>query len=140
MPVRRAGPGWTVSQETGELVSGNTHTSRIVLLVDEFQIITGGFVKRKKVTDKMFTTRDGREFREIGRLPSPRGGHCAVPLAGGQVFVGGGVEESGELLSDALIFTPNSDEGKIICMSHHSPLNVNYQISRALDQSPGHSK
>ena len=64
----------------------------------------------------MFTTRDGRDFREIGRLPSPRGGHCAVPLAGERVFVGGGVGESGELLSDAWIFTPDGDHGKTISL------------------------
>ena len=116
MPVRRAGPGWTVSQETGELVKWQQTYPRIVLLVDEFQIITGGFVKRARVTDKMFTTRDGRDFKEIGRLPTPRGGHCAVPLAGGQVFVGGGVGEAGELLNDALIFTPNGDHDKTISL------------------------
>ena len=80
------------------------------------QIITGGIVEGTKLTDKMFTTRNGRQFQEIGRLPSPRSGHCVVPLKEKKVFVGGGVGQSGEILEDASIFDPNGgsegDENK----------------------------
>lgn len=64
----------------------------------------------KRVTDKMFTTVDGKTFQDIGRLPSPRSGHCVVPLAGQKVFVGGGIGASGETLEDASVFDPNGGE------------------------------
>ena len=72
-----------------------------------FQIITGGIVEGTSVTDEMFSTQDGRDFQEIGRLPSPRSGHCVVPLKDQKIFVGGGIGESGKILDDALVFDPN---------------------------------
>ena len=75
--------------------------------MNDCQIITGGIVEGTTLTDKMFTTKNGRQFQEIGRLPSPRSGHCVVPLKEKKVFVGGGVGQSGEILEDALIFDPN---------------------------------
>ena len=76
-----------------------------------FQWICGGIVEGTNVTDKMFCTQDGREFQEIGRLPSPRSGHCVVLLAEQKVFVGGGIGESGEILEDASVFDPNGGSG-----------------------------
>ena len=75
--------------------------------MNDCQIITGGIVEGTRMTDKMFTTRNGKQFQEIGRLPSSRSGHCVVPLKEQRVFVGGGVGQSGEILEDALIFDPN---------------------------------
>ena len=66
------------------------------------------------MTDKMFTTSNGKRFQEIGRLPSARSGHCVVPLKEQKIFVGGGVGQSGEILEDALIFDPNqTPEGEL---------------------------
>ena len=64
-------------------------------------------MKRKKVTDMMFATRDGHKFRTFGRLPSPRSGHCAVLLADQKLFVAGGIGGSGQVLEDAAVFDPN---------------------------------
>ena len=68
-------------------------------------------LRGNQVTDVMFATEDGQSFRELGRLPSARGGHCLVVLNKTALFVAGGEDNLGRALRDAWIFskTGNSD-------------------------------
>ena len=75
-----------------------------------------------EVTDMIFSTRDGRDFQELGRLPEPTRGHCVVAL--GQVgsrsgrfntkqeqdsrlFVNGGYDQRGTAKFGAYMSTMN---------------------------------
>ena len=62
-------------------------------------------LRGNQVTDVMFATEDGQRFREFGRLPSARGGHCLVVLNETSLFVAGGEDSLGRALRDAWIFS-----------------------------------
>ena len=107
------------NRRTGENIANQIDEIAQLFTICFVKIITGGYVGAT-VTDKIFTTQDGREFQEVGRLPAPTGGHCVVALgqassragrgfAGesrvGGLFVDGGYDQSGTAKFGAYIST-----------------------------------
>ena len=88
-----------------------------------YQIITGGIVKGTSVTDKVFSTLDGREFQEIGRLPSSRRGHCAVALGQASSRTGSGYAKGGEQVSGLFVDGGYDQSGTALFGAHLTTMN-----------------